>query len=262
MAEVTHFEEEVLEKSQTVPVVVDFWAPWCGPCQFLGPVVEELAAEANGQWELMKVNTDENQGLSAKYGIRGIPAVKMFYRGEVVAEFTGALPKHQIQKWLDTHLPDKRREQLGAILPQLFTDQHSQAIQQLEAFVESNPGIEEGRLWLAAATAGRHPERAREAAQKTKQNLEMGKDILGLVDLMECREDGPPKVIEKIRAAQHALKNDQFEQALQALVEATILNKQFCQELPRRAAVALFRLMGAHHPVTKKYRRQFDMALY
>ncbi|MEQ8810911.1 MAG: thioredoxin, partial [Imperialibacter sp.] len=94
------FDKEVIAKSKDVPVVVDFWAPWCGPCQFLGPIIEELADEANGTWALVKVNSDENQHLSAEYGIKGIPAVKMFHKGEVVAEFTGALPKHEIQKWL------------------------------------------------------------------------------------------------------------------------------------------------------------------
>lgn len=257
-----NFEQEVLTRSEQVPVVVDFWAPWCGPCQFLGPVIEELAEKAEGQWELVKVNTDENQEISANYGIRGIPAVKMFYRGEVIAEFTGALPKPQIQKWLDDRLPDERKEYLETYRKQLFTDQHTEATVKLEKFVEENPDIEEGRLWLAAASAGQHPERAKEVITETQKNLEMGEDVRSLADLMTCTAKGAPNVVEQIQKAQVALKESRFENALQALIQATVLDKTFCQELPRRATIALFRLMGTDHPLTKKYRKQFDMALY
>ncbi|MEM9672134.1 MAG: thioredoxin [Bacteroidota bacterium] len=257
-----NFEQDVIARSEQVPVVVDFWAPWCGPCQFLGPVIEQLAEEASGSWELVKVNTDENQELSVKYGIRGIPAVKMFHQGEVVAEFTGALPKPQIQKWLEENLPDERKEQLEAYRKQLFTDQHTDAVAQLEQFVEENNDMEEAELWLAAATVGQHPERAREAVHHTHRSFELGEDVRSLADLMVCEQDGHPKVEEQIRLAQDAMKEDKFESALQALIQATMLDKTYCNELPRRAAIALFRLMGADHPLTKQYRKQFDMALY
>ncbi len=104
------FQKEVIEKSYKIPVVVDFWAPWCGPCKFLGPVIEELEQQANGAWKLVKVNTDEHQELMQEYKISGIPAVKMLSKGEVIAEFTGALPKHQIENWLSEFLPEEKKE--------------------------------------------------------------------------------------------------------------------------------------------------------
>ncbi len=98
------FQTDVLDKSHDKPVVVDFWAPWCGPCRALGPTIEKLARESGGRWRLVKINTDAHPALMQRFGVRGIPAVKMFRGGAVVAEFTGALPEAEVRRWLETHL--------------------------------------------------------------------------------------------------------------------------------------------------------------
>jgi putative thioredoxin len=98
------FESKVLKSSKHTPVVVDFWAPWCHPCQALGPVLEKLEKDYRGKFFLAKLNVDNNPRKSDEYAIRGIPAVKMFKNGKVVAEFVGTMPEISVRKWLDDHL--------------------------------------------------------------------------------------------------------------------------------------------------------------
>lgn len=258
-----NFQQDVLERSMTVPVVVDFWAPWCGPCRSLGPVIEQLAAEAGGRWDLVKINTDEHPEISARYNIMSIPAVKLFAAGAVAGEFVGALPRHQIQKWLDQYLPDPLRDQLNAIRSGLYGPAHEANVLQLQNFLQNNPAHHEASMLLAQALVTAQPAEALDLLGSLSlhaADLDIADDIRALAAFMELKPEG--SVAELVQEAQAALATDDEEKAIRLITEAVMRDKRCCEELPRKAGVALFRRWGTQHPLTRQYRRMFDMALY
>lgn len=256
------FNKDVVEKSEELPVVVDFWAPWCGPCKVLGPIIEELAEESKEKWTLMKVNSDEHPDLSTQYKVKGIPAVKMFHHGEVIAEFTGALPKNQIETWLTEHLPDeikvqfadiKKRAELGEVVTE-----------ELEGFCKENPQQEEAKIMLARITVFEDSDKALallDQVSNPHKFLDQIEDLKSLTDFMNC-ELGQNEMSYKIEKARSAAQVGDFDNALDLLIEGVMVDKDFCNEMPRRATIALFHWLGNGHDITKKYRRKFDMALY
>ncbi|MDH3243540.1 MAG: thioredoxin, partial [Saprospiraceae bacterium] len=162
------FQKNVLDASKNLPVVVDFWAPWCGPCRILGPVIEQLASEQEGKWKLVKLNTEEYPEIAAQYGIRSIPNVKMFYNGDIIAEFAGALPRHAILKWLEDYLPTEDKKELTILLEELENADDENSIQLLEEFVSAHPNVEEGRGLLAKSIVLKDPTRAAELVSDIK----------------------------------------------------------------------------------------------
>jgi putative thioredoxin len=261
--EALNFQQDVIERSFDKPVLVDFWAPWCGPCRVLGPTIEQVAKEQSDRWELVKVNTEEEEELAQEYRIMSIPNVKLFHRGEVIGEFSGALPRTSIIRWLDEHLPDERKEELARILDEL---QNSGTISSvpLEHFVQQNPDMPEARLELARLLVLSEPARAKELVEDIKLGhplFEPAEDVRLLAELNALEANGNPVGRELIKARE-ALENQENETAIQAIIKAVNLDKSYQDDLPRRLAIALFHGWGPQHELTRKYRRQFDMALY
>ena len=255
------FQQAVLEKSFERPVVVDFWAPWCGPCRVLGPTIEQLAEEQADRWDLVKVNTEEAPEIAQQYKIMSIPNVKLFHKGEVVAEFTGAQPRNMIERWLAEHLPDERKAALQSLIENAGTPE---GLALLEAFVAENPDIQEAVVGLAKQLVFQDTQKAVELVAHVKaadEMAEVAQDIRTIAELQAFDITNSP-VAAALQAAKAALTQGDHTQAVQQLIEATKLDKSLANDLPRRASIALFRLLGPAHSLTKEYRWRFDMALY
>lgn len=252
-----NFQKEVLDVSEKQPVLVDFWAPWCGPCQVLGPSLEQLESEQD-KWKLVKVNVDENQQISEQFGIRGIPDVRLYHRGKEVSRFTGALPKHQIEKWLQEHIPDERLATLQAILK-------DEEIDKLRAFVKNNEDLQPGRLALAKQIVLESPQEAISLVDPitiTNSLYEEAESVRQIAEFLSHSWDGDSNIERKLSEAQSGLRARKWEDALKLLIEAVVIDKSFSEDLPRKITIAIFNFLGVDHELTKSYRKRFDMALY
>ncbi len=258
-----NFEQDVLQRSHDVPVLVDFWSPSCGPCLYLGPILEKLAKEADGKWELIKVNTMFNQELAYQYRIQSIPAVKLFHKGEIIQEFVGALPEPTLRQWLGEFIPDERRSALNEIIERFGSDRIL-ALAQLEGFVDENPDLLLAKFYLAREVLFEHPAKAVKMLEEIKLGhllYDNAEGVRTLAELLQF-EAGEGQVDERLAEARDGLKEQDFEQAISAVIDAIVVDKKAHNELPRRASISLFQLFGPGHPLTAKYRKQFEMALY
>ncbi|MFT4603606.1 MAG: putative thioredoxin [Rhodothermales bacterium] len=265
--DVTDFQTEVLDASKNTPILVDFWAPWCGPCRTLGPVLEKLEAEADGAWKLAKVNTDQMQEVSAQYGIRGIPAVKMIVDGEVVDEFTGALPEYAVKQWLEKALPSETANLVGEAEAALLAGETERAEKALEGALRDEPTNAAASALLSRLVVFRDPQRALGLAANGMSgeavHVQMAEAVRVLVRVMETQETDLPLDggAEHAARALGTLRAQDLETTMQSLLALLQTNRYYHDDFARKAGVAVFTVLGPEHEITRKHRRTFDMWL-
>lgn len=250
------FQKDVIEKSFQIPVVVDFWAPWCGPCRVLGPIIEKLAEEQKGLWELVKINTEEEEELSVKYDIMSIPNVKMFYRGEIRHEFLGSLPKQKIQEWLQKVLPSPGLMALDKIL----NDNPNPTIEDLEELLKKYPDSEEIAFVLSQILLWEHPEHASELVANFKMSSPFYKKAENVKDIASFLATETND--EEVSNLQKLLRSSNLSEAIPEMINILHKDNNAADGKLAKAAVGIFSLLGNQHPLSKEHRKKLDMVLW
>jgi putative thioredoxin len=267
--DVAVFETDVLERSHEIPVLVDFWAEWCGPCKVIGPILESLAREHKDEWALAKLDTERHPTVAAQYSIRSIPNVKLFVDGNITDEFVGALPEPRIVEWLSKAIPSKYRVQIEGARLLLLESKATHAAEMLQAVVAAEPHNENALVLLGQAQLGSDPRQAVRTVEPIglgSRYLEQAQAVKMLAGLFERVNDtdslpGDPVREEYLSAVRRARSGD-FETALGGLVEVVRKNRSYDDDGPRKACLAIFTLMGDDQEVTKKHRNALSNALF
>lgn len=263
------FERDVLERSRKIPVLVDFLAPWCAPCRALGPVLEAVAERYSERLALVKINTEEFPELASRYGVRGIPNVKLFVDGEPVDEFTGALPEAQIVQWLEKAIPGPEARKFQEAEQALAAGDQEKARSLLEQLVESDPEHPRARLLLARSWLLEDPHRAVFLLEPVRpgsdafEEAEVLRDLARLLLLRETPETLPeePGKDSYLKAAA-ALAAQDYQAALENLIEVVEKNRELDNEGARKGIIALFHWLGNNHPLTRQFRSRLASVLY
>jgi len=237
-----NFEKDILEASATTPVVVDFWAPWCGPCRTLGPILEKLEREYAGRFRLVKVNSDENQELAAAFNVRSIPYVVAFRGGKPVAQFVGALPEGQVRAFVEKLFPSVHENNLAEAEKLIHSGKHEEAEKLLDTIppnIDWDARVEALRAAIGFARGG-----GDEAA-------------------LEAKLAADPRDLEaRLALARLHAGQRRYREAMDGLVEIVRQDKDWRDGEARTQLLHLFTLAAGEPDLVSEYRRKLATALY
>ncbi len=258
-----------MNKVRQIPVLVDFWAEWCGPCKMLGPVLEKLAEKYKDKWKLVKLNTDEFQDIAGKYGIRSIPNVKLFIDGEVADEFVGALPEHMIEDWLKKAIPSEFKEKIETAKILFKENRINESKKIAEDVLSGEPENEDAKLLLGKILVFEDAEKAKKIVENvdgSAENYEQTEAINTIAELLEKLNNNnslpDSEIKENYLNAINDLKSKNFDSALEEFINIIREDKSYDDEGARKACIAIFKYLGEDNETTLKHRRDFGSALY
>jgi putative thioredoxin len=275
----TNFNAVVLEGSATTPVLVDFWAPWCAPCRALAPVLDRIAAEFAGRVVLAKLNTDEEQEIASKFGVRGIPNCKLFVNGRVTDEFTGALPESGVRDFLANALPSPAAPHVARAAGRLAAGDAEGALADLERALAIAPDDEDALLTRVEAllAAGRGSEAAevtsrlgarprgvrdeRRLAQLSARAAFAATGGGDLATLARRAGATPVDCAAKLDYANALAARGDYEAALAEFLAIVSADRAFADDAGRKGMLRVFEALGPDSDLARRYRRELAAAI-
>jgi putative thioredoxin len=277
--EESNFESVVVENSHKLPVLVDFWAEWCQPCQSLIPILHKIAADFAGQVILAKVNSDQQQGLVQQYGVRSLPTVKLFVNGEVVDEFTGALPESEILARLDKYLQRESDAMLAAAVTEYEQGNIEAAINHMRQAAETDPDNPRVQTTYARVLL---EHKQTDSLQVFLESLSAEMQALPDIKAIKAQLDITARLGEGVNADTlltriEADANDceareqlsalyvsqgEYAAALEQLLEIMRRDRAYNDDAGRKGLLSLFEMLGSENPLTAEYRRKMSSLLF
>jgi putative thioredoxin len=271
-----NFEQEVIERSRKLPVVVDFWAPWCGPCRTLGPLLERLAGEFAGQFVLAKINVDENPLLAQAFRVQSIPYVVALRDGRVVAQFVGAQPEAAVREFLAALLPSDAERLAAQGQARLAAGQKAQAESLFRQALEKDPRCGSALVGLARLLLERGEEEEAKAllervvsdpwrAQAERVLAELRLRQEGVADEASLRErlaKNPADLEARLQLGKRLAAEGRYAEALEELLEVVRRDRNFQDQAARKAMLDIFQVLGSGNELAERYRAELANVLF
>jgi putative thioredoxin len=274
-----NFQNLVLENSINKPVLVDFWADWCQPCQTIMPMLAKLAEEYAGKFELAKVNADEQQELAAHFGIKSLPTMKLFFKGQMVDELMGAVPESEIRAMLDKHIVSESDQFMQAAMMAYQQGQTEQALEMLNQALAKDPDNAELKVTIAQMVHGEGDSKSAlalldsldsegnklDTVIKLRAEIKLAEQLADLPDFeeIEQRLAQDPKDLEALlQKSRHLTARGDYENAMECLLTIMRTDREFEDDAGRNSLLELFDMLGGEHLSVQKYRRKLFTLLH